>query len=156
MADTLDIRQLDSAVRPLTGLPPDLGIRSGWIATVRQVLGMKAVQLAGRLGTDAAAITRFSSRERSGTITVGSLRRVADALECDLVYAFVPRAGSFEDTVRRRARAAAERELNRAAHTMALENQPVHHQEHQRQLEELTRQLIAERPSSLWDDVNGS
>ena len=41
MAKPLDINQLDSAVRPLRGLPTDLGVRQGWITTVQKLLGMK-------------------------------------------------------------------------------------------------------------------
>jgi predicted DNA-binding mobile mystery protein A len=153
VADTLDIRQLDTVVRPLADRPADLGIRSGWIATVRRILGMTSVQLAGRLGTDAAAITRFSTREQAGTITMASLRRVADALECDLMYAFVPRAGSFDATVRARAQQAAEREIAHASHTMSLEGQIVQREDQQHQLEELVQRLTAERPAWIWDET---
>jgi predicted DNA-binding mobile mystery protein A len=117
---------------------------------------MTSSQLARRIGIERSGLAHFQNRERAGTISLESMQRIASALECDLVYAFVPRAGSFEATVRTRARIAAARELAHAAHTMALEEQPVQNEEHQRQLEELTGRLIAERPSWIWDDVTGT
>lgn len=151
MAKPLDIKHLDSAVRPLADHPPDLGVRSGWIDAVRRALGMPAKTLARRLDVTPAQATRFSQREASGGISLASLRRVADALECDLMYAFVPRAGSFEAIVRRQAREAAGQRLQAVEHTMMLEAQPVDAAERERQLDELTQELARERPAWIWD-----
>lgn len=151
MAKPLDIKHLDRAVRPLTGLPPDLGVQSGWIEAVRRGLGMPAKTLARRLDVTAAQATRFSQREVSGGITLASLRRVADALECDLVYAFVPRGGSFQSIVERQARDAARQRLGAVEQTMKLEAQPVDDAERERQLDELTHDLVRERPAWIWD-----
>lgn len=56
-------------------------------------------------------------------ITLKSLRTCADALDCDLVYVFVPRGESVEATIATRARAAASRTVRRVEHSMALEDQ---------------------------------
>lgn len=156
MAKSLDIRQLDSVVQPLLGLPAGLGVGRGWIAAVQKILGMTSIQLANRIGIERSGVTHFQHRERTGAISIESMQRIASALECDLIYAFVPRAGSFEATVRARARIAAARELAHAAHTMALEGQPVPSEESEHQLRELTERLTAERPSWIWDDATGA
>ncbi|MDA0337488.1 MAG: transcriptional regulator [bacterium] len=60
--------------------------------------------------------------EAKGTITLNSLEKAAQALDCRLIYALVPKQ-SFADTVERRASSGAKRRLKSASHTMALEAQ---------------------------------
>ncbi len=55
-------------------------------------------------------------------ITFRSLRACADALDCDLVCAFVPRT-TIEETIAVRARAAASHTVRRVDHSMTLEDQ---------------------------------
>jgi predicted DNA-binding mobile mystery protein A len=113
---------------------------------------MTLAQLGRRLRIDAAGISRYQKGEARGAITLDTLRRAADALECDLVYAFVPRAGSFERMVYERARAVARREMARTEHTMALEDQAVDPETTSWQVEQLTNRLAEEVPRRLWDD----
>ncbi|NUQ28546.1 MAG: hypothetical protein HOQ35_08535 [Acidobacteriaceae bacterium] len=56
-------------------------------------------------------------------ITLRSLRACANALDCDLVYAFVPRGATIEETLAARARDAASLTVRRVEHSMALEDQ---------------------------------
>ena len=52
-----------------------------------------------------------------------TLRRVADAMGCDLVYALVPKSGSFAELAERPTRERAARDVKSVVHTMALEDQ---------------------------------
>jgi predicted DNA-binding mobile mystery protein A len=70
------------------------------------------------------AVTALERAERSGGISLRSLRRVANAMDCDVVYALVPRR-SLDHTVRLAAENAARRRLGRVSGTMALEDQSV-------------------------------
>jgi len=45
-------------------------------------------------GVSHQAITQFEQAERTGRIPLASLRRVADAIGCELVYGVVPKAKS--------------------------------------------------------------
>lgn len=65
--------------------------QQGWIRAVRNALGMTAAQLGERLGMAQPTLHRLELSEIKDTIQLGSLRRVAAALDCRLVYAFVPR-----------------------------------------------------------------
>jgi len=96
----------------------------GWIRAIRDALGMTAEDLAGRMGLTQSAVTRLEQSERSGRIQLDTLQRVADALECDVVYALVPRR-NLEEMVTERARELALERLGRVEHTMALESQAV-------------------------------
>jgi predicted DNA-binding mobile mystery protein A len=64
---------------------------NGWIRAIREALGMSAAFLATRLGTTGSAVTRLEQSEAAERIQLGTLRRAADALGCDLVYLLVPR-----------------------------------------------------------------
>ena len=78
----------------------------GWIRAAREALGMSSAQLAQRLGVSRPRITALEKSEIEDTITLATLRRAASALECTLVYAFVPET-SFQKTLEDRARTVA-------------------------------------------------
>jgi hypothetical protein len=44
---------------------------------------------------------KCSSAEATDRITLATLRKVAEAMGCDLIYGFVPKSGSFEELVER-------------------------------------------------------
>ena len=68
-----------------------------WLRAVRQAVGVPVAVLAGRLGVCKYEIFRLEKAEQESRIVLGSLRRAAEALGCELVYALVPRQGSLED-----------------------------------------------------------
>lgn len=96
--------------------------RLGWIRAVRDALGMSAKDLATRLGVTGYAVRSMEDGERTGGIRMDSLRRAAEAMDCTLVYAFIPN-GSLEETVQRQARWILDEQVGRARQTMALEAQ---------------------------------
>jgi predicted DNA-binding mobile mystery protein A len=132
--------------------------RDGWIAAIRDALDMTVRQFGTRLGVTPSNVVRLEERERNDTITLGALRRAADALGCDLVYAVVPRTMAVPDAtdnlldalITVRAREVAEAELRRIAHTMTLEDQTVDLADLQAQITERAAEL-AESPRRLWD-----
>jgi predicted DNA-binding mobile mystery protein A len=73
--------------------------------------------------TNRSLVVQQEKAESEDRITLKSLRSYADALDCDLVYAFVPRADTLQELTDRRARAAAKANVLGVEHTMALENQ---------------------------------
>lgn len=83
---------------------------------------MSQRDLARRLSVSGAAVAKLEAAERAGGITLGTLQHVAEALDCTVVYALVPRT-SLQDTVDREAAAAARRIIEPVATTMALERQ---------------------------------
>ena len=94
----------------------------GWIRAIRDALGMTAADLGRRMGVSQAAVAQFEKAEKDGSITLKSLRSAAEALDCTLVYALVPRL-PLEDLIRDRASVLADQQLARTHHTMSLENQ---------------------------------
>jgi predicted DNA-binding mobile mystery protein A len=68
-----------------------------WLRTVRQAVGVPVYVVARRLGVTKYEIFRLEKAERESRIVLGTLRRAAEALGCELIYALAPREGSLED-----------------------------------------------------------
>lgn len=66
---------------------------------MREALGITLTELAQRLKITPPAVRSFEQAEAEDRITLGSLRRSAQAMGCDLVYALVPRAGTIANTL---------------------------------------------------------
>lgn len=122
----------------------------GWIRAVRDALGMTTSEMASRMGIIQQNITALERSEVRDTIKLDTLRRAAAALECDLVYALVPRT-SLNATVRAQAASKAATLLGPVAHHSRLENQALSRDEMDAQLEELVDQLVDRR--GLWSEA---
>jgi predicted DNA-binding mobile mystery protein A len=131
-------------------LPQAAAPRGGWIRAVREGLGMSATQLAAKLGVIRQSVEAYERSEAAGKITLESLNKVAEALECRLVYALVP-VKPLEQMQRDRAKKLADALLTPVAHTMKLEDQAMSEQEAKRQRKSLVKQLLLENPKKLWD-----
>lgn len=121
--------------------------RGGWINTVRVALGMSSTDLAHRMGVVPSTVSRLETNEIAGTINIDSLHKLADALDCDFVYALVPRQ-KIQTTVTARAREVALAKLARTQQTMALEEQSVDNVAMQMMIERKAAELA--QSSTLW------
>jgi predicted DNA-binding mobile mystery protein A len=74
---------------------------SGWLRAIREALGMTGVQLAKRLRISPQSAEALEKSEATGTVQLNTLRRAAEALDCRLVYALVPKT-SLEGAVSER------------------------------------------------------
>jgi len=119
----------------------------GWIKAIREALGMSTAQLAKRLGIKQPSVVELEQSEAKGTIELATLRRVATALDCTLVYALVPNK-PLETTVRDRARAFARRRREHVEHSMLLEDQKVTSKRREGQIDETLRET---NPRLFWD-----
>jgi predicted DNA-binding mobile mystery protein A len=66
-----------------------------WVRAVRQAVGMPAVEFARRMGVQEREVYRMERAEAKSRIELGSLRRAAEALDCELIYAVTPRKGTL-------------------------------------------------------------
>ncbi len=97
----------------------------GWIKTIRDCLGVNLNYIAKKLGIGISAVKNYERNEQSKTITLQSLEKVADTMDCKLVYFFVPKDGSLEKLIDRKAKEVALKIYKRTSHTMTLEKQSV-------------------------------
>ncbi|MFT5140542.1 MAG: putative DNA-binding mobile mystery protein A [Lysobacterales bacterium] len=123
----------------------------GWIKAIREALGMTTTQLAKRLGVSQPRVTVIEKAESAGVIKLETLERAAQALDCRLVYALVPR-NSLESTVEERASSLARKRLRATSHSMALEDQRVEKADEREHLERLVKNLLDQSGSALWED----
>ena len=139
-------RALDRTLAPFRKAPRRTPPR-GWIRALRDALGMTAEQLGERMGVTQPSVQRLELSEAEGTIQLNSLRKAAAALDCEVVYALVPRR-TLKQTFHTEATRVARRELGLIGHTMALEDQAVEDEDD----EERLRRFIAEEldPRELW------
>lgn len=97
----------------------------GWLAAVRNALGLSRAAVAASLKVTPAAVQDYEKAEKADAITLATLRRVAGAMDCELVVALVPRNGlTFGQLAARRDPDFAH--LRATEHSMALEDQASH------------------------------
>jgi predicted DNA-binding mobile mystery protein A len=143
--------QLDRKLASLRRAAQTLGRAtptSGWIKALREGLGMSSAAFGKRLNVRQQSAAEFEVNERAGTITLASLRRAADALDADLVYAIVPRR-KLHETISARALELAQERIAPITNSMRLEAQGLSRAETAEQIEELAREL-RDRPRELW------
>ncbi|MFZ5697951.1 MAG: mobile mystery protein A [Pseudomonadota bacterium] len=145
----LRLRQLDATLARWqeAALPPRPA--TGWIRAIRDALGMSSEALARRLQVTGSAVRKLEEAEATDAITLGSLRRAAAALDCELQYALVPRQ-KLETTLQARALKVAQERVGTVAHSMALEDQAVDSSLTRSHIEEMANALIAKRTKDLW------
>jgi len=123
----------------------------GWLRAIREALGMSGKQFARRLSVAPPRITALEKNEMSGSVTIKTMQQAADALECDFVYAVVPRE-NLTDIVRKRALSLATKKLGRVSHSMLLEAQQLSDIEQKKVLDFEVKELVRKMPKELWDD----
>ena len=123
----------------------------GWLRAIRDALGLTTKQFAKRLGVSQPRVVALEQGEVDETVTLASLRRAAEAMDCQLVYAMVPNRPLVE-MLRARAEAKADEQIAGVNHTMRLENQALTAGDQRRQREILIDQLLRGNLSRLWDE----
>jgi transcriptional regulator with XRE-family HTH domain len=92
------LKELDRAAmafRVAEGAAGAVAGGEGWLRRTRQALDVPAAEVARRMGLVTGSIFRFEVAESRGVIEMGTLRRAAEALGCDLVYGLTPKDGTL-------------------------------------------------------------
>jgi predicted DNA-binding mobile mystery protein A len=125
--------------------------RIGWIASVRQALGMSKTQLAKRVDITRPSLDELESNEIKETITLVSMRKIADALGCDVQYVLVPRK-PLEQMIAERAMRKASTKLGRVNQSQALEASALEAASLSGAVVDLAKEYEVNRPTDLWND----
>ena len=144
-------RQLDKRLSSMQKMELFMRPPRGWLKAIREALGMTTAQLGRRLGVVQSRVVAIEQAEAKGTITLNSLEKAAQALDCRLVYALMPRQ-PLEDIVEQRASLLAKSRLKSTGHTMTLEAQGVDATDESEQLKRLIQQLVEKSGSKLWEE----
>jgi predicted DNA-binding mobile mystery protein A len=143
-------RQLDKRFTDLRLLAEETRPHRGWIRAIREALGMSSTELAARMGVVHQAIREYENSEIHETIKLETLRRIAEALDCEVVYALVPRT-TLEETVNSQARRKATKRMARVSHHSRLEDQEVDAADAEMQIDDMAKKLVDRR--GLWTDA---
>lgn len=141
------IRKMQLLMPVAHGLVPP----TGWIKAIRTSLGMSMQQLGNRLGVTRQTIHDLEQREKDGSVTIKYLRQVAAALDMELVYGFIPKDGTLEALIDRKARELAEKIVLRTSRNMLLEDQENSAERIEQAIRERAEEIRYTMPKYLWD-----
>jgi predicted DNA-binding mobile mystery protein A len=122
----------------------------GWLRAIRDALGLTTRQLAARLRVTQSTVVALERGEAAETISLKTLRQAAEAMDCTLVYALVPRQ-PLDAAVRTRAEEKTAEALARLHHTMRLEDQALSKDDLADERERMIGELLRGNPRRLWD-----
>jgi len=120
----------------------------GWVRAIRDALGMSAADLGRRMNMTAPAVFALEHREVQGGARLETLSRAAEAMDCTLVYAFIPNHG-LEKAVREQAEKLVRSTQHHVDTTMALENQAVSSDAQRRMFEE-SLEAVLSSSRNIW------
>jgi predicted DNA-binding mobile mystery protein A len=147
----LVIEQLDRKLRNYIEIK-DIEVPSeGWIYSIRTGINMSLKQLGMRLGITSQSVKEIETREADSKITLEKLKEVAEALNLNFVYGFVPKDGSLEKMITIKAKEIAKNIVLKTSHNMLLEEQQNSPERISKALEDRTRKIVDEVPRYLWD-----
>ena len=123
----------------------------GWVRAIREALGMTTTQLGSKLGVSQSRVVAMEGAEHTGSLTIKNLERAANALDCELVYALVPRR-SLQVMVEERVKQKAISSIAAISHSMMLEDQTVGDEATAVQLEQLIQKMMQSARSNIWEE----
>jgi predicted DNA-binding mobile mystery protein A len=147
----LQIQQLEPKLKKYSSLQDVATPTIGWVKTIRKTLGITLQQLGYKLSISKQAVSTIEQREQDGSITLNSLRQAANALDMELVYGLIPKDGSLENLIDRKARELAIQIVSRTSNTMKLEDQENSKERIKKAIDERADELKREMPKVLWD-----
>jgi len=122
----------------------------GWIKALRNALGMSARQLGERMGVTQQRVNAIESEESMDSLTLHTLKKVAEATHTHFVYGFAPKT-DLDTIVKHQAELYLKDHLNRVKHSMSLEGQSLTESEWHHWLNNEIRTLLETTPSKIWD-----
>ncbi len=142
-------RQLDQKLTSPTRLGETPAFKRGFVREIREALGISSTQLARLVGVSQPAIVKLEKGERDGTVSLNTLAKVAEALDCKLVYALVPKS-SLDDILLARAREVAAGIIEKIS--LADASAPAADNSHL--IEGIASEMVRNLDKRLWDDRN--
>jgi predicted DNA-binding mobile mystery protein A len=145
----LQLEQMDALLASWRAAQISSRPKLGWVRAIRESLGMSAVAFARRLGMSVAGVSKLENAEASDSITLASLRKLADALDCELQYVLLPRT-SLKQHLKDRARLVVSEQMRPITQSMALEGQSVEESQNKFHYEMAIKELLEGSRRELW------
>lgn len=148
---SLALEQLDKKTKKIASLDETLIPSRGWVNLIRTTLNMSLKQLGKKLNITSQSVKEIEAREADKKITLEKLNAVAEALNLRFVYGFIPKDGSFDQMIEKRALVIAKQIVLKTSHTMALEDQQNNSARIKKAIKDRAQQIKNEIPKYLWD-----
>lgn len=120
--DLTRLTELDRRFNEFVQLKHHAAPQCGWAKTIRLALGMSSPALGKRLGISGQGVRKLEQAEVDGSITLKTLSRLANGLDCEVRYVLVPRT-SLMDQVLARAQQRADDAQSMLPQTLGLPNE---------------------------------
>lgn len=124
MLDKLTVKNAQKRRSELLKVIQQMKVKPGWIKYTRSVLGMTLKDLARLAGLTLPTVAQAERREAEGKVTIDTLKKLAEVMECEFVYAFVPKE-DISELIHKKAFEKARRTILKADTHMSLEDQKV-------------------------------
>jgi predicted DNA-binding mobile mystery protein A len=95
-------------------------------------------------------ISNIEKAELSGKITIKKIQQIAEAMDCQFVYAVVPKK-NVQEIINYHARKKAQEIVEKANKHMALEDQTLSNEEIEYEIDRLKQEILQELPSEIWN-----
>jgi predicted DNA-binding mobile mystery protein A len=115
-------RTLDNRLKRLPKKEEFTVPKLGWIKSIREALGMSAADLGDRMGIARQSVLTLEDSESAGKAGMDSLKRAAEAMDCSLVYAFIPNS-TLENILHDQIKKVVAERMRKVSHSMKLEDQ---------------------------------
>lgn len=145
------IEQLDQKLKPFLETRMVLVPERGWTNAIRTTLNMTMAQLGTKLNITRQGVKRIEESEVNGTITLNSLKDVANAMDLKFVYALVPKNETIDDLINKKAEKLAQKIVLRTNQNMKLEDQGIGEKKINKTIKDLANEIKREVRKSLWD-----
>lgn len=148
---SLQLQHLNNKIQDFVKLSSVAMPPTGWINAIRTAIGMSMQQLGNKLSISKQAVSDMEKREKEGSITIKALREIARVMDMELVYGFVPKQGSLDAMIEKRATELATQIVMRTANSMKLEEQSNSQERIVSAIKERAIAIKNEMPKILWD-----
>lgn len=145
----LRLSQVERAIEPFTTVKGASVPPGGWLRSIRESLGRSLRAQAEIAGISPVTLTKSERSEAEDRISLAQLRKLAAALDCELVYGLVPKK-PLHEMIEDRAELLAKQEILGVAHSMSLEDQRPSDAFIQRQIDERRKELLDGSWTRLW------
>jgi predicted DNA-binding mobile mystery protein A len=144
------IEQLDEKLSVFASVNTSIPVK-GWIHTIRTNLNMTMEQLSNKLSITKQGVKKIEDSEAKGTISINTLKEVANALDMNLVLGFTPKSGTVQKLVDEKAKVLATKIVMRTHQNMSLEDQSISDDKLKQSISDLGDEIKREMKKSLWD-----
>lgn len=145
----LQLEALDKKISKIRFAPRP---KNGWTRTIRSSIAMSISFVAEKLKISPQAVFQMEQSEIDEAISLKTLRRLAEAMDCHLHYALIPNQKSLKKMVEKRAEKKARMMVKEVDKSMSLENQKL--KSSKNSVKFLTKELSENLSSKLWEGGN--